>query len=390
VDFSYSPEDEAFRKEARDWLEENLPESWRATQDTLTTREDSFQIALDWQKRLYKRGWVGLTWPREYGGGGGTLMQQVILSEELAKARAPGIANTLGVGMAGPTIMSFGTEEQKKRFIPKILSGEEIWCQGFSEPDAGSDLANLKTRAIRDGDYYVVNGQKVWSTMAQYGEWCLLLVRTDPDAEPKHRGITYLLMDMKTPGIEVRPLKQMTGDSEFNEMFLDNVRVPVSNRLDEENRGWYVAMGTLAFERAGMGQAIMFKQVLNEVFRLAAGTKRNGIPAIKDSTIRQRLAQCAIECEIMRLNSYRSLSALLKGEPPGPEEVFSKLFWSEMIQRMAELATQILGIDSLIEDEKEVQRWQYLFLRSKGNTLEQGSSEILRNVIGERVLGIPR
>jgi len=390
VDFSYSPEDEAFRREARDWLEENLPESWRATQDTLTTREDSFQIALEWQKRLYKRGWVGLTWPREYGGGGGTLMQQVILSEELAKARAPGIANSLGVGMAGPTIMSFGTEEQKKRFIPKILSGEEIWCQGFSEPDAGSDLANLKTRAVMDGDYYVVNGQKVWSTLAQYGDWCLLLVRTDPDAEPKHRGITYLLMDMKTPGIEVRPLKQMTGDSEFNEMFLDNVRVPVSNRLDEENRGWYVAMGTLAFERAGMGQAIMFKQVLNEIFRLAARTKRNGIPAIKDSIIRQRLAQCAIECEIMRLNSYRSLSTSLKGGPPGPEEMFSKLFWSEMNQRMTELATQILGIDSLIEGEKEAQLWRYRFLRSKGNTLEQGSSEILRNVIGERVLGIPR
>ena len=390
MDFSYSPGDEAFRKEVRDWLEENLPESWRATQDTLTTREDSFQISLDWQKRLYKRGWVGLTWPKEYGGGGGTLMQQVILSEELAKARAPRIANTLGVGMAGPTIMSFGTEEQKKRFIPKILSGEEIWCQGFSEPDAGSDLANLKTRAIRDGDYYVVNGQKVWSTHAQYGEWCLLLVRTDPDAEPKHRGITYLLMDMKTPGIEVRPLKQMTGDSEFNEMFLDNVRVPVSNRLGEENRGWYVAMGTLAFERAGMGQAIMFKQVLNEVFKLAARTRRNGIPAIKDSIIRQRLAQCAIECEIIRLNSYRSLSASLKGGPPGSEEMFSKLFWSEMNQRMTELATQILGIDSLIEGEKEAKLWQYRFLRSKGNTLEQGSSEILRNVIGERVLGIPR
>jgi len=390
VDFSYSPEDEAFRKEARDWLEENLPESWRVTEDTLTTREDSFQIALDWQKRLYKRGWVGLTWPKEYGGGGGTLMQQVILSEELAKARAPGVANSLGVGMAGPTISSFGTEEQKKRFIPKLLSGEEIWCQGFSEPDAGSDLANLKTRAIREGDYYIVNGQKVWSTLAQHGDWCLLLVRTDPDAEPKHRGITYLLMDMKTPGIEVRPLKQMTGDFEFNEMFLDNVRVPVSNRLDEENRGWYVAMGTLAFERAGMGRAIMFKQVLNEIFGLAARTKRNGIPAIKDSTIRQRLAQCAIECEIIRLNSYRSLSASLKGGPPGPEEMFSKLFWSEMNQRMTELATQILGIDSVIEGGGEAQLWQYRFLRSKGNTLEQGSSEILRNVIGERVLGIPR
>jgi len=390
MDFSYSPEDEAFRKEVRDWLEENLPESWRATQDTLTTREDSFQIALEWQKRLYKRGWVGLTWPKEYGGGGGTLMQQVILSEELAKARAPGIANTLGIGMAGPSIMSFGTEEQKKRFIPKILSGEEIWCQGFSEPDAGSDLANLKTRAVRDGDYYVVNGQKVWSTMAQYGDWCLLLVRTDPDAEPKHRGITYLLMDMETPGIEVRPLKQMTGDSEFNEIFLDNVRVPVADRLGEENRGWYVAMGTLAFERAGMGQAIMFKQVLNEVFKLAARTKRNGIPAIRDSIIRQRLAQCAIECEIIRLNSYRSLSASLKGGPPGPEEMFSKLFWSELNQRMTELATQILGIDSVMEGEREAQLWQYRFLRSRGNTLEQGSSEILRNVIGERVLGIPR
>ena len=390
MDFRYSPEDEAFRKEVRDWIKENLPESCATEQEALGISADSFQMALEWQKRLYKRGWVGLTWPKEYGGGGGTLMQQVILSEEMAKARAPGIANTLGVGMAGPTILSFGTEEQKKQFIPKILSGEEIWCQGFSEPDAGSDLANLKARAIRDGDYYVVNGQKVWSTFAQYGDWCLLLVRTDPDVMPKHRGITYLLMDMKTPGIEVRPLRQMTGDSEFNEMFLDNVRVPVSNRLGEENRGWYVAMGTLAFERAGMGQAIMFKQVLNEIFRLAAKAKRSGIPAIKDPIIRQRLAQCAIECEIMRLNSYRSLSTSLKGGAPGPEEMFSKLFWSEMNQRMTELAAQILGIDSVIEGEGEAQLWQYRFLRSRGNTLEQGSSEILRNVIGERVLGIPR
>ncbi len=390
MDFRYSPEDEAFRKEVRDWIKENLPESWATEQEALGISEDSFQMALEWQKRLYKRGWVGLTWPKEYGGGGGTLMQQVILSEEMAKARAPGIANTLGVGMAGPTILSFGTEEQKKQFIPKILSGEEIWCQGFSEPDAGSDLANLKARAIRDGDYYVVNGQKVWSTFAQYGDRCLLLVRTDPDVMPKHRGITYLLMDMKTPGIEVKPLKQMTGDSEFNEMFLDNVRVPVSNRLGEENRGWYVAMGTLAFERAGMGQAIMFKQVLNEIFKLAVKAKRSGIPAIKDPTIRQRLAQCAIECEIMRLNSYRSLSTSLKGGAPGPEEMFSKLFWSEMNQRMTELAAQILGIDSVIEGEGEAQLWQYRFLRSRGNTLEQGSSEILRNVIGERVLGIPR
>jgi alkylation response protein AidB-like acyl-CoA dehydrogenase len=388
MDFRYSPEDEAFRNEVGDWIKQNLPQSWTGTAELLTSA-DYFQIALEWQKRLYKRGWVGLTWPKEYGGGG-TLMQQVILSEELAKARAPGIANMLGVGMAGPTILAFGTEEQKKRFIPKLLSGEEIWCQGFSEPDAGSDLANLKTRAVREGDYYIVNGQKVWSTMAQYGDLCLLLVRTDPDAVPKHRGITYLLMDMKTPGIEVKPLKQITGDCEFNEIFLDNVRVPVSNRLGEENRGWYVAMGTLAFERASMGPAIMFKQVLNELFKLAAQTKRNGIPAIKDPIVRQKLAQCAIECEIMRLNSYRSLSATLKGAPPGPEEMFSKLFWSEMNQRMTELATQILGIDSVIEGEGEAQNWQYRFLRSRGNTLEQGSSEILRNVIGERALGIPR
>lgn len=391
MDFEYSAEDEAFRQEVWDWLKENLPNEWTSSGLMLLGgEEEGFQVALEWQKRLHRKGWVGLTWPKEYGGGGGTMMQQVVLDEELAKARAPRMANVLGLGMAGPTILSFGTEEQKKRFVPKILSGEEIWCQGFSEPEAGSDLANIQTKAVADGDDYVINGQKVWSSLAHHGNWCLLLVRTGGEDMPRHRGITYLLMDMKSPGIEVRPLRQITGGAEFNEMFLDNVRVPKSNRVGEENRGWYVAMGTLAYERTGTAQAIVFRQTLNEIAKLAAKTMRNGAPAIENPAIRQHLAQCAIECEIVRLNSYRSLSTRLKQGMPAPEEMIGKVFWSELNQRMTELATQILGLDSLVQGEEAVQLWQYLFLRSKGNTIEMGTSEILRNVIGERALGLPR
>jgi len=391
MDFNYSPEDEAFRKEVQAWLRENLPKGW-GTDEFEEPKDDEaeFQFALAWQKKLSTTGWVAPTWPKEYGGGGLTIMQTVVLDEEMAKVKAPRVANTIALGFVGPTILNSGTEEQKRRFVPKIITGEEIWCQGFSEPDAGSDLASLKCRAVVDGDDYVINGQKVWSSLAHHADWQILIVRTDPSA-PKHRGITYLLVDMKTPGIEVRPLKQITGSAEFNEVFYDNVRVPKSNIVGQENRGWYVAMATLGYERTGTGQGINFKQSLADLTKLATTTMRNGRPAIEDPAIRNKLAQCAVEIEIVILNSYRLLSTRLKGQPPGPEAQMGKVFWSELNQRMTELATEILGVDVLLDKgSKVMKRWQYSFLRAKGNTIEMGTSEILRNVMGERVLGLPR
>ena len=391
MDFNYSPEDEAFRKEVQAWLRENLPKGWGTPAYPIPENdEERFQLGLEWQKKLHQKGWVALTWPKEYGGGGGTLMQQVILDEEMAKVRAPRPANAIALGMLGPTILAAGTEEQKRRFVPMMISGEEIWCQGFSEPDAGSDLASLNTRAVVDGDYYVVNGQKVWSSIAHHADWNGMLVRTDPNA-PKHRGITFLLVDMHSPGIEVRPLRQITGDAEFNEVFFDNVRVPRSSAVGQENRGWYVAMTTLAFERTSTGQAIHFKQQLADLTSLATRAMRNGRPAIQDPAIRQKLAQSAIECQIFLLNSYRTLSSLLKGGVPGPEAQMGKVFWSEMNQRITELATQIIGSDVLLnQGDRELKRWQYGFLRAKGNTIEQGTSEVVRTVVGERALGLPR
>ena len=393
MDFAYSGEAEAFRKKVDDWLEANLPKGWGADAFEPEDENEAFKFHLDWQRKLHQMGWVGLMWPKEYGGGGGTLIQQVVLEEELARYKAPREANVLGLHVAGPTILIAGSEEQKKRYLPKILSGEEIWCEGFSEPEAGSDLANLRTRAVLDGDYYVINGQKVWSSYAHHADWCLLLART-ATVEPKHRGITVLLLDMRVPGVEVRPLRQLTGDSEFNEIFFDNARVPKSNMVGEENRGFYIAMATLAFERTGTTQAIAFRQFLSDLVKLATQTKRNGIPAIKDPVIRNRLAQFAIECEIVKLNGLRNLTPRLKGEVPGPETMITKVFWSEMNQRMTDFAMQVIGPESTIVKEKSRARglgkWQYSFLRSKGNTIEMGTSEILRNVIGERALGIPR
>jgi len=393
MDFNYSPEDEAFRKEVREWLEENLPQEWRRDRYmTMADRDEWVQVQLAWQKKRYEKGWLAPTWPKEYGGGGLTMMQTVILDEEFTRANAPQAGVGMGLSLIGPTILAVGTEEQKRHYIPRILSAEDIWCQGFSEPNAGSDLASLQCKAVVDGDDYVINGQKTWSTGAHRANMCFLLVRTDPNAVPKHRGITYLLVDMRnTPGIEVRPLKQITGSAEFNEIFFDNVRVPRSNVLGQENRGWYVAMATLGYERSSTSQGIIFKRSLEELTKLAAKKMRNGRPAIEDPSIRELLAQCAAEIQVVVLNGYRLLTNRIKGQVPGPEAQMTKVFWSEMNERMANLALEILGPEATLQDDDEdIRRWQMTFLSVKASTISMGTSEIIRNIIGERILGLPR
>ena len=394
MDFNLSPQEEAFRDELRAWLKKHVPKGWESKSGATRTDAQYIRFLKDWAKKMHEGGWAGISWPSEYGGRGATLMEQVIFNEEMARARAPEHVNVIGVGMAGPTIITHGTEEQKKRYLSKILSAEEIWCQGFSEPNAGSDLANLQMRAERDGDHFVVNGQKVWTSFAHAAEWCILLVRTDTGAA-KHAGITYLLVDMHTPGITVRPLVQITGDPEFNEMFFENVRVPVENVIGGINNGWHVAITTLMHERGTLAIAVQvrFKMLLDALLAKAKRTVRDGRPVTEDPLIRQKLAQAHMDVEILKLNGYRSLTKMLKGEP-GPEGSIGKLFWSELNQRMEELAVEILGPRALLEAGSRYAEddgfWLYHFLRSRGNTIEAGTTEIQKNIISERVLGMPR
>jgi alkylation response protein AidB-like acyl-CoA dehydrogenase len=313
----------------------------------------------------------------------------------MARVEAPPMANALGLGLIGPTIIAYGTEAQKRRFIPGILSADEIWCQGFSEPNAGSDLAALQTEALPDGGHYIVNGQKIWTSYGWVGDWCELVVRSDPVA-PKHKGLTVLLVDMKSPGVEVRPLRQMTGESEFNELFFRDVRVPVENVLGKVNDGWNVAVSTLMYERGSYGARLhlLFKRNISRLIQLAHTVPRNGRTAAEDPLVRQKLAQCLAEIEIMRLNQLRAFSRLTATGVPGPEGSIQKIFWSELNQRVQQLAQEILGPygQLLAADSHAIDKgvWSYGYLRTRGNTIEAGTSEVQRNIIGHFVLGLPR
>jgi alkylation response protein AidB-like acyl-CoA dehydrogenase len=394
MDFRDNPDEAAFRKEIRDWLENNIPTDWDRSQLSLIPPEDRLEMLRDWQRRLHEGGWAGISWPKEYGGRGATLLEQAIFNQEVARQKAPPPINVIGLGMAGPTIINHGSHEQKDRYLEKILSAEEIWCQGFSEPGAGSDLGGLRSTAILDGDSWIINGQKVWTSLAHVSDWCIFLARTDTTA-PKHKGITYFLVDMKSPGIEVRPLRQITGSADFNEMFFTDVRVPRESILGEVNDGWRIAMTTLLHERGTLGFALSVgaRVALDELITLARETKKNGKPAIEDPTIRQRLATLHVEVEALRLNNYRALTGLMKSGIPGPEGSLSKLIWSESMQRLGDLAVEILGPAGMLEKwEKNprVNTWQFIHLRSRGHTIEAGTSEILRNIVAERVLGLPK
>ncbi|HEX9775824.1 MAG TPA: acyl-CoA dehydrogenase [Actinomycetota bacterium] len=397
MDFRDTPEEAAFRKEVRDWLEANLTGRFERASLSVGPTEDRIEMLRAWQQKLDEGDWAGISWPKEYGGRGATLIEQAIFYQEMARAKAPSPINVIGLGMAGPTIIAHGTEQQKTRYLPGILSGEEIWCQGFSEPGAGSDLASLRSTAVLDGDHYVINGQKVWTTLAHLakdGGHCIFLARTDPDA-PKHNGITYFLVDMDSPGIEVRPLTQMTGTAEFNEMFFTDVRVPRENVLGQVNDGWRIAMTTLMHERGTLGFALSVQAriALDELVALATKVKRDGKPAIEDPLVRQELAQLHVEIEALRLTGYRALTTIMKTGIPGPEGSLGKLLWSESVMRLSELAIELLGPAGLLTTSKavpEVEHWQFAHLRARAHSIEAGTSEILRNIIAERVLGLPR
>ncbi|HZS31856.1 MAG TPA: acyl-CoA dehydrogenase family protein [Methylomirabilota bacterium] len=395
MDFTLTPEQERFRAEVRAWLSANLPPDWATRPVTDTPRSELHELGRQWQRKLHDAGLLGLTWPREYGGRGLSWMEELILHEELVRHRAPPPLNVLGLGMAGPTIIAYGTEAQKRRYLRKILTAEEIWCQGYSEPNAGSDLASLQTRAIRDGDHYVVTGQKVWTSLAQIADWMMLLARTDPDA-PRHRGITYLLLDMHAPGVTVRPLRQMTGDSEFNEVFLESVRVPVENVLGAENQGWQVGITTLMYERLALGFGLQarFEMALAATVDLARRTRRDGRPATQHPVLRQRLAQLAIDNAVFKYTAQRAITKLLRGEMPGAEASAGKIWWCERHQALQDLAQDLLGVYGQLGRGTpwavDGGNWQYTFLRSRANSIEGGTTEIQRNILAERVLGLPK
>ena len=385
MDLTFSPAEEAFRAELRAWLRANQPAP-PAGEPSLA---EEVAFLRDWQKRLAAAGWVGLHWPREYGGRGASVIENYIFQEEMAAARAPEIVNRIGVNLVGPTLIAHGTEEQKRRFLPKILPAEDIWCQLFSEPGAGSDLTGLKTRAERRGDGWVVNGQKVWTSYAQFARWGILLARTDP-AAPKAKGISYFVCDMQAPGISVRPLRQMTGSDDFNEVFLEDVFIPHDHLVGAENAGWAIANMTLAHERGTQARQFgLHRMLIEDLLHLAREDARG-----RDPVLRQRIASHFIEVEIMRLNQFRTLTRLGRGLALGPESSFVKLFWSEMSQRMHDTFMEILGQRALcwkpdryaVADGRFTRSWLYY----RSATLFAGTSEIQRNILAERVLGLPR
>jgi alkylation response protein AidB-like acyl-CoA dehydrogenase len=379
VDLRDTPEEAAFRSKLRAWLDANLPEERRGWRGGAQRFDDPFYR--EWSRALHDGGYAGLTWPKEYGGVGAPYSFQAIFLEESARAQAPSHVGVIGLGMAGPTIMAHGTEEQKQEHLAKILSAEEIWCQGFSEPDAGSDLAAVRTRMERRGDVFVLNGQKVWSSFAHIADWCILVGLSDPDA-PRYKGLTYMMVDMHSPGIEVRPLRQITGESEFNEIFFTDVEVPAENLLGEEGQGWQVAMTTLLHERGTLGFALSAQLEVHLGRLLEVARERvNG-----DALARDRVAQEWIDLQALRYTNYRALTTYERTGIPGPEGSVAKLRWSEQNQRLTKLGRELLGEDGILDDGW----WHHQQLRSRGNTIEAGTSEVLRNIIAERVLDLPR
>jgi len=376
VDLTLSPNEQVFRDELRDWLSENHPGEEPAGDEAAFT----FRIA--WQKQLHDAGYAGLSWPEEYGGKGATLIEQAIYGEEMARAKAPSTANVLGLVMGGPVVIAHGTDEQKQRYLEPILSAEEIWCQGFSEPDSGSDLASLKTKAVKSGGEWLVTGQKVWTTFAHHAKWCMLVARTDQDA-PKHKGLTYFLMDMEQDEVQTRPLRQITGEAEFNELFMEEARIPDENVIGGVGNGWGVAITTLMHERAGLGaaSAAQVKIVLGQLLELA---RERGVD--DDPIVRQKIAALLIEAEALRLNAWRGLTQIMKTGVPGPEGSLPKLQWSAVNQGITELAMEIRGEEAAVKESD----WTYRFLRARANSIEGGTTEILKNIIAERVLGLPK
>jgi len=388
MDFSYTPAEERFRSELRRWLEDHPPGPEPVELDAWVAYGKA------WQRQLYEAGWCGVHWPAAYGGRGASLTEQIIFQEEMARARTPQLINLAGLTMGGPVLIAHGSEVQKRRHLQAILSADEIWCQGFSEPNAGSDLAALKTRAVLDGDAFVVNGQKVWTSFARFADWCMLLVRTDPEA-PKHKGISFLLVDMHSPGVTVRPLKQISGDEDFNEVFFEDVRVPRENLIGAVNGGWDIAITTLMHERQTLtfSRQLQSRVALSELLALARQYPPHA-PAARQPLLRQKLAAACVDSMVIKYTALRNLTTVLRGGTPGPEGSIEKLFWSEMYQRMLETAVELEGPHGQLVNGSphvvDAGRWPHLMLYSRGRTIAAGSSEIQRNIIAERVLGLPR
>jgi alkylation response protein AidB-like acyl-CoA dehydrogenase len=397
MEFGFTPEQEALRAEIRRWLDTHLlPHERDTSRRVFASLADEFTYLTGWQRRQFDGGWVGLQWPREYGGRGLTLIEQAICQEELARARAPQLVNRVGINLVGPTLFTHGSQAQKQRHLAKILNADEIWCQLFSEPGAGSDLASLRTRAEPDGDVFVVSGQKVWTSYAQFSHYGILLARTDVDA-PRHQGISYLILDMRSPGITIRPLRQITGSDEFNEVFLDGVRVPRENVIGAVNQGWQIAQTTLAHER---GTAFPFKEqvihkiAVDELVELAQRWRHDGALPCRDAGWRQRIAARYIDVEIMRLHNFKMMTKLDRGEMPGPESSIVKLFWADLTQKLHDAALELLGPYGIASREADwgapTARWQWAFLWARAGSIAGGTSEIQRTIIAQRLLGMPR
>lgn len=402
MDVRYPAEAEEFRAEVQAFLAEHLPEGWMGM--GALDRAEAEDFAITWRKTLHEHGLLGIAWPREYGGGGRTKLEQVVLAEELARARVPfgRATDTTSVKIMGNTLLRWGTDEQKRHFLPRIISGEDIWVQGFSEPDAGSDLANLKLVAHRDGDSWVLNGQKIWTSRAQEGNWIFVLARTDPDA-PRHRGISFLLVPLDTPGVDVRPIRVLTGEEEFCEVFFTDVRIPAENVLGGEHNGWTVAMSGLGVERGEEAaiNPILFRAEFDRIVELA---REHGVA--DDPVVRDRLAWCYTKVETMRFLGYRILTQYLRDGALGPEASISKLFWSEYHQVAVDLALSIMGADALVREGRHPFRhfrtdepgapnssnsWIDVFLlNARSGTVYAGTSQVQRNIIGETILGLPK
>jgi alkylation response protein AidB-like acyl-CoA dehydrogenase len=402
MDFRDTPEEEAFRQEVREFLEKDLPERFRGIASgpgMMGTGEGGgdirsrFEEIREWRAKLADKGWIAPAWPKEYGGAGLGVMQQFIMNEEFAEARAPQVGG-MGTAMIGPTLIVHGSEEQKKEHLGRIISGEAQWCQGFSEPGSGSDLASLQTRAVRDGDDYVINGQKIWTSGAQFAHWMFMLARTDSDA-PKHKGISYFLLDMKSPGVTVRPLINMGGNAGFNEVFFDNVRVPAKNLVGEENRGWYIGTTTLDFERSSIGSAVGQRLLVERLVEFAEEHRADGQSVLDRSAgLRYELADRLVETHVAKMLSYRVITMQAKGMVPNYEASMTKLFASELGQRIARTGLKVTGLYGQLTSgsERAAGRGRYgaMYIQTVASTIAGGTSEVQRNIISQRGLGLPR
>jgi len=390
VEFKFSPEDEAFRRDLRQFVKDELPSDWEG--GGRWPEETDWGLTREMRKKLADKGWLTMHWPEEYGGENASPVRSAIFNEEMAYMRAPG-RDIFGVRMLGPTLMIHGSDELKEKHLNAVARGEVQWCQGYSEPESGSDLASLSTRAVRDGDEFIITGRKIWTTLAHRADWIMLLTRTDPDAA-KHRGISFILVDMKTPGIEVRPIINMANGHEFNEIIFENVRVPRANVVGEEDRGWYVAVTLLDFERSGIDYSAMARRLLDETKEYATETKRNGVPLIELPWVRDALADRYIECEVARLMAYNVAYMQGEGLVPNKEASMSKVFGSESLQKVTTTGLDILGMYGVLGRNDKwaplMGRVQENWMISFSHKIAAGTSEVQRNIIAGRGLGLPR